>query len=276
MSKGPGLFSDFGRKAKDILTKDYISEQKFSISTQSDTGVVLASTVMKKGGLSSGDVAAQYKYKNAIVDVNIDTESNISTTLTVTDVPASTKTIVSCKLPEYNSGKIEFQYFHEHGSVTTAVGLNKSPALDLSATIGTPSVAFGSEATYLVSSGSFTKYNAGVRLTKPNFCASVILADKGDALRASYLHHLDHLNRGAAVGEITRKFSTNDSTLTVGCSYTVDPRTVVKAKLNNHGNLGALLQHELKPKSFLTICGSFDTKAMEKSPKFGLALSLKP
>lgn len=78
------------------------------------------------------------------------------------------------------------------------------------------------------------------------------------------------------VGEISRKFSTNENTLTVGCSYLVDPHTVVKAKLNNHGNLGALLQHELKPKSYLTISGTFDTKALERNPKFGLALSLKP
>lgn len=101
-------------------------------------------------------------------------------------------------------------------------------------------------------------------------------ADKGDSLRVSYLHHLNQLNGGAVVGEITRKFSTNENTLTVGCSYLVDPHTLVKAKLNNHGNLGALVQHELRSKSFLTISGAFDTKALEKTPKFGLALSLKP
>lgn len=100
--------------------------------------------------------------------------------------------------------------------------------------------------------------------------------DKGDAVKVSYLHHLDQLKRGASVGEISRKFSTNENTLTVGCSYSFDPHTMVKAKLNNHGHLGALVQHELKPKSILTISGSFDTLAMEKTPRFGLALSLMP
>lgn len=78
------------------------------------------------------------------------------------------------------------------------------------------------------------------------------------------------------VGEMSRRFSTNENTLTVGCSYVVDPQTLLKAKLNNHGNLGALVQHELMPKSFLTISGAFDTKALQNTPKFGLALSLKP
>ncbi|KAL0352164.1 UNVERIFIED_CONTAM: Mitochondrial outer membrane protein porin 2 [Sesamum calycinum] len=202
-SRGPGLFSDFGKKAKEVLTKSYSDEQTVVISSQSDTGL-------------------------------------ISTTLTVADILPSSKTIASWKLPDYNSGKIEIQYFHEHSSLTAAVGLNKSPALDVSATIGTPCVAFGTEASYLVSSGTFMKYNAGFSLKTPNVrqrrCSKgIVLAPFGSA------------ERGLAVGEITRKFSTNENTLTVGCSYVIDPHTTVKAKLNNHGNLGSLVQHELKP-----------------------------
>ncbi|GLT77370.1 hypothetical protein SLA2020_489650 [Shorea laevis] len=276
MNKGPGLFSDFGKKAKDLLIKDYTTHQKFTISSSSYSGVALVSNVVEKGGLSSGDVAAQYKQKNATFDVKLDTESNIMTTLTVTDVLPSSKAIASIKLPDYNSGKLEAQYFHEHATFTSAVGLKKSPAVDFSATIGTPAIAFGVEASYLTASGEFSKYNAGVSVTNPDRNVSVILADKGDSLRVSYLHHVDHLNRGAVVGEIARKFSTNENTLTVGCSYIVDHHTLVKAKLNNHGNLGTLIQHELRPKSYLTISGAFDTKALEKTPKFGLALSLKP
>lgn len=37
----------------------------------------VASNLVNKGGLSSGDVAAQYKHKNAVVDVKLDTESNV-------------------------------------------------------------------------------------------------------------------------------------------------------------------------------------------------------
>ncbi|GLT76462.1 hypothetical protein SLA2020_481170 [Shorea laevis] len=276
MNKGPGLFSDFGKKAKDLLYKDYTTDQKFAISSSTHSGVALISNVVEKGGLSSGDVAAQYKHKNAAIDVKLDTESNIMTTLTVTDILPSAKATASIKLPDYNSGKLEAQYFHEHAAFTTAVGLKKSPAVDFSATIGTPTIAFGVEASYMTASGKFAKYNAGMRMTKPDYNVSVILADKGDSLKVSYLHHLDQLNGGAVVGEIARKISKTENTLTVGCSYNVDPHTVVKAKLNNHGNLGALIQYELRPKSFLTISGAFNAKALEKTPKFGLALSLKP
>jgi len=276
MSKGPGLFTDIGKKAKDLLTRDFNSDQKFTVSTYSDAGVALTSTAVKKGGFSTGDVAAQYKYKNAVFDVKVDTESNISTTITFTEILPSTKTIASFKVPDYNSGKLEVQYFHDHATLTTAVALNQSPAIDVSATIGTPSIAFGAEAGYDTTTGNFTKYTAGLSVAKPESSASIILGDKGDSIKASYVHHLDQFKKSAAVGEITRKFSTNENTLTVGGSYAIDSLTVVKAKLNNHGKLGALLQHEVIPKSVLTVSGEVDTKALDKNPKFGLAIALRP
>ncbi|KAJ4846586.1 hypothetical protein Tsubulata_038820 [Turnera subulata] len=275
-NKGPGLFSDFDKKAKELLNKDYSTDLKITVSSSSEAGVAFAPSVVKKGGLYLGDVAARCKYKKAAVDFRLDTQSNVVTALSVTDVGPLTKAIASVKVPDYNSGKLELQYLQQHGSLTAAVGLNKSPAIDLSATMGTPSIAFGAEATYDTASREFAKYNTGFSYSHKDSNASIILADKGDSIRASYLQYLNKLNRGAVVGEISRKFSTNESTLTVGCSYLVDPQTTVKAKLNNHGNLGALLQHELKPNSFLTISGAFDTKALQNTPKFGLALSLKP
>lgn len=276
MVSGPGLFSDIGKRARDLLTKDYISDQKFSISTCSDTGVALTSTAVKKGGLSTGDVAAVYKYKNTIIDVKLDTESNISSTFTINDIVPSTKAIASFKVPNYSSGKLEVQYFHDHATCTTAVALNKSPVVDVTATLGTPTIAFGVEAGYDTTSGTFTKYTAGVGVSKPESCASIILGDKGDTIKASYLHHLDQLKKSAAVAEISRRFSTNENTFTVGGSYAIDNLTVVKAKLNNHGKLGAVLQHEVIPKSVLTIASEFDTLALDKTPRFGLALVLKP
>ncbi|XP_050388113.1 mitochondrial outer membrane protein porin 2-like [Argentina anserina] len=276
MSKGPGLFSDIGKKAKDLLTKDYNSDQKFSVSTYSQAGVALTSTAVKKGGLSIGDIASQYKYKNAVVDVKVDTDSNISTTFTITDIVPSTKTIASFKVPDYNAGKLEVQYFHDHATLTTAVALNQSPAVDFSVTIGTPTIAFGAEAGYDTTAGNLTKYTAGLSVTQSVNSASIILGDKGDSIKASYVRYVDSLKRSAGVGEITRKFSTNENTFTVGGQYEVDPLTTVKAKLNNHGKLGALLQHEVMPKSLLTISGEIDTKSLEKHPKFGLSIALKP
>ncbi|XP_006649583.1 mitochondrial outer membrane protein porin 5 [Oryza brachyantha] len=275
-TKGPGLFSDIGKRAKDLLTKDYTYDQKLTVSTVSSSGVGLTSTAVKKGGLYTLDVNSVYKYKNTNVDIKVDTESNISTTLTVFDVLPSTKLVTSVKLPDYNSGKVEVQYFHENASFATAVGMKPSPVVEFSGTAGAQGIAFGAEAGFDTATGKFTKYSAGIGVTKPDYHAAIVLADKGDTIKVSGVYHLDDKKKTSAVAELTRRLSANENTLTVGGLYTVDPQTSVKARLNNTGKLAALLQHEVKPKSLLTISGEFDTKALDRPPKFGLALALKP
>ncbi|EOA24597.1 hypothetical protein CARUB_v10017863mg [Capsella rubella] len=260
MSKGPGLFSDIGKYAKDLLTRDYSTDQKFSISTNSISGVAVTSTALKNGVLHAANIATQYKYRNTLFDVKIDADSNILTTITFTEILPSTKAIASFKVPDYNSSKL----------------YKKNPLIDVTATLGSTTISFGAEAGYDTTSRTFTKYNVGISVTKPDQCASVIIGDKGDSIKASYLYHLDESKRSAAVGEVYRKISTNENTVTVGGLYAVDHLTNVKAKLNSNGKLGALMQHEVLPKSLVTISGEIDTKTLDKYPRFGLSLDLKP
>ncbi|CAL9092252.1 membrane protein porin [Musa troglodytarum] len=274
--KGPGLFSDIGKNAKDLLTKDYTCDQKLTISTTSASGVALTSAAVKKGGLYTSDIGSLYKYKNTLVNVKVDTDSNISTTLIISEILPSTKAIASIKLPDYNSGKLEVRYLHHHASLASVMALKQSPVVELSGTVGAQGLAFGAEAGFDTASGAFTKYGAGVSLTKPEYDASVVMADKGDTLRASYVYHLDEMQKSSVVAEFVRRFSTNENTVTVGGQHALDPKTTVKARLNNSGKLGALLQHELRLKSTLTISGELDTKALERTPRLGLALALKP
>ncbi|WZZ75157.1 hypothetical protein YC2023_086527 [Brassica napus] len=239
-----------------LLTRDYNTDHKFSISTNTLSGVALTSTVLRKGVVHAADVSTQYKYRNALFDVKIDTDSNVMTTITITEILPSTKAIASFKVPDYNSSKLEVQYFHDHATVTATAALKQNPLVDLTATLGSPTISFGAEAGYDTTSRSFTKYNFGISVTKPDKCASVILGDKADSIKASYLQHLDESKRSAAVGEVYRKFSTNENVITVGGLYAVDHLTSVK--------------------SIVTISGEIDTKTLEKYPRFGLSLALKP
>ncbi|KAL6998596.1 Voltage-dependent anion-selective channel protein 1, partial [Sarracenia purpurea var. burkii] len=100
--------------------------------------------------------------------------------------------------------------------------------------------------------------------------------DKGDTLNASYYHTVSPLTNTAVGGEVAHSFSTNENTITVGTQHSLDPLTTVKARINNLGKASALIQHEWRPRSLFTLSGEIDTKAVDKSPKFGLALALKP
>ncbi|KAK9690502.1 hypothetical protein RND81_09G132500 [Saponaria officinalis] len=273
-NKGPGFFSDIGKLAKDILYKDYCYDRKISVTTQTAEGLALTSTALQKGSHSIGDVTAQFKYKNAAFDVKVDTQSNIATTLKLTDIVPSVTSIASLKLPDLNSAKVEVQYVQDHATVVSSVSMKKSLIFDISATCGTTTV-FGVDTSYDTFIGDFTKYNVGISMKKPDVCTTVTLADKGDLLTASYVHHVDQA-RTTTVVEFTNRFSEDGNTLTVGGSYDFDDSTLMKLKLDNQGNFGALLKHEIRPKTILTMAAEFDYNSIDTCPKFGLSLALTP
>lgn len=276
MAKGPGLYSDIGKKARDLLYKDYQTDQKFSITTYSATGVAITSSGTKKGDLFLADVSTQLKNKNVTTDVKVDTNSNLLTTITVDDAAPGLKTILSFRVPDQRSGKLELQYLHDFAGICTSVGLTANPIVNFSGVVGTNMLALGTDVSFDTKTGNFTKCNAGLSFSNADLIAALTLNDKGDTLNASYYHNVSPLNNSAVGAEVTHSFSTNENTITLGAQHAIDPLTNLKARINNFGKATALIQHEWRPKSLVTISAEVDTKAIEKSARVGLALALKP
>ncbi|CAI9109628.1 OLC1v1009487C1 [Oldenlandia corymbosa var. corymbosa] len=276
MVKGPGFYSDIGKKARDLLYKDYQSDHKVTITTYSPTGVAITSSGTKKGDLFLADVNTQLKNKNVTTDIKVDTNSNLFTTITVDEATPGLKTILSFRVPDQRSGKLELQYAHDYAAITTSVGLTANPIINFSGVLGTNVLALGTDVAFDSKTGTFTKYNSGLSFTNADLIASLNWNDKGDTLSASYYHIVSPLTNTAVGAEVAHKFSSNENTITVGTQHALDPLTTVKARVNNLGTASALIQHEWRPKSLFTISGEVDTKSIEKSAKFGLALALKP
>ncbi|TYH73617.1 hypothetical protein E1A91_D05G330300v1 [Gossypium mustelinum] len=276
MGKGPGLYSDIGKKARDLLYKDYQVDHKFTVTTYTSNGVAITSTGTKKGDLLLADVNTQLKNKNITTDVKVDSRSNLFTTVTIDEPAPGLKTIFSFVVPDQKSGMVELQYRHEYAGISTGIGLTAKPLVSFSGVIGNDCVSVGTDLSFDTASGNFIKLNAGLNITHSDLIASMTLNDKGDTLTASYYHIVSPLTNTAVGAELTHSFSSNENTLTIGTQHALDPLTTVKARMNNYGRASALIQHEWRPKSLFTISGEVDTRAIEKSAKVGLALALKP
>ncbi|CAH9088063.1 unnamed protein product [Cuscuta epithymum] len=276
MAKGPGLYSDIGKKARDLLNRDFQTDQKFTITTYSPTGVAITSSGSKKGDLFLGDVTTQLKNKNITTDIKVDTNSNLFTTITVDEAAPGLKSIVNFRLPDQRSGKVELQYLHDLAGVSTSVGLTASPVINLSAVLGTNALALGTDVSFDTKSGTFTKYNVAFSLTNSDLISALTLNDKGDTMKWSYFHQVNPLSNTCVGAELAYSFSINESSITVGAQHQLDPLTTVKARVNNTGIANTLIQHEWRPKSLITLSGEVDVKNIDKSAKFGLALALKP
>ncbi|XP_028094438.1 mitochondrial outer membrane protein porin of 34 kDa-like [Camellia sinensis] len=276
MAKGPGLYTEIGKKARDLLYKDYQSDHKFTVTTYSPTGVVITSSGTKKGDIFIADVNTQLKNKNITTDIKVDTNSNLCTTITVDEPAPGLKTIFSFKIPDQRSGKLEVQYLHDYAGISTTIGLTAIPIINFSGVVGTNVVALGTDVSFDSKTGDFTKCNAGLSFTNSDLIASLTLNDKGDSLNASYYHTVNPLTKTAVGAEVIHSFSSSVNTITIGTQHSLDPLTTVKARVNNTGKASALIQHEWRPKSLFTISGEVDAKSIDKGAKFGLALALKP
>uniref|UniRef100_A0A5B7BM84 Voltage-dependent anion-selective channel protein n=1 Tax=Davidia involucrata TaxID=16924 RepID=A0A5B7BM84_DAVIN len=276
MGNGPAPFSDIGKRAKDLLTKDYNFDHKFTLSIPSSTGMGLTATGLKKGQIFVGDISTQYKSGNTTVDVKVDTYSNVSTKVTVNDLLPCTKAAFSFNIPDHKSGKLDVLYLHHHAAINSSIGLNPAPLLELNAALGDKDLIFGGEVGFDTASSSFTKYNAGISFNKTDFSAALILTDRGQTLKASYIHSMSPLNGTAVAAEMTHKFSTCENSFTVGSSHVVNPHNTVKTRFSDNGKVAMLCQREWRPKSLITFSAEYDSKAVNAAPKLGLALALKP
>ncbi|KAK1298692.1 hypothetical protein QJS10_CPB14g01314 [Acorus calamus] len=275
-AKGPGLYSDIGKRARDLLYRDYQTDQKFTLTTYTANGVAITSTGTKKGDITFGEIQTQLKNKNVTTDIKVNTDSSVFTTVTVDEAAPGLKTILSFVVPDQKSGKAEIQYLHDYAGITSSIGLTANPVVNMSGVIGSNVLSVGTDVSFDTATGNFLKYNAGLSFTNADLIAALNLNNKGDTLVASYYHLVSPLTSTAVGVEMTHSFSTNENTLTIGTQHALDPLTTVKGRVNNYGKASALIQHQWRPKSLVTLSAEVDTKAIEKSTKVGLSLLLKP
>ncbi|KAL6532816.1 hypothetical protein OROGR_013776 [Orobanche gracilis] len=275
MGNGPAPFSEIGKRARDLLTKDYNYDQKFSLSIPSSTGMGLTATGVKKDQIFVGDISTQYRSGEATVDVKVDTYSNVSTKLTYNVVP-STKAAISFRVPDHKSSKLDVHYLHHHAAINSSIGLYPSRLLEVAAAIGSKGIAIGGEIGFDTSSSSFTKCNAGISFNKPDFSAALILTDKGQTVKASYVHLVNPLTGTEVAVEMTHRLSGFENSFSIGGVHKIDKLTSVRTRFSDNGKVAILSCREWRPQSFATFSAEYDTKAINAAPKFGLSIALKP
>ncbi|PNX87745.1 mitochondrial outer membrane protein porin 4-like [Trifolium pratense] len=168
-------------------------------------------------------------------------------------------------------------YLHPHAAIDSSIDLNPAPRLELSAAIGSKDISIGGEVGFNTTSASFTKYNAGIAFNKPDFSATLMLADKGEALKASYIHYVDRPDELTVAAELAHKLSSSENRFTIGTSQLIDPKTVLKTRFSDDGKAAFQCQRAWRPNSLITLSAEYDSTKIFGSPaKFGLALSLKP
>ncbi|KAH9775770.1 mitochondrial outer membrane protein porin 1 [Citrus sinensis] len=248
MSNSPGLYIDIGKKARDLLYKDY------------------------------GDKQPANHFRYDCVDSNFDVSCQCDA------IVPGLSTAFRSIIPD--SGGVELRYLHDYAGFTAGIGLKagrhnhlQSVGLDrivkFSVVAGNTVLSLGTDAAFDISTRTFSNYSAGLSFNTALFNASVNLNDKLENLRASYYQELVPLTRTAVAAELTHSFSNHRSisdnipiptSLTVGFQHGLFPSTLVKVRVNTNGKVGAHVQQSFWQKFSIAVSGETDIRASSWTP----------
>ncbi|KAF7806168.1 mitochondrial outer membrane protein porin 1 [Senna tora] len=243
MSKCPGLYFDIGKRAKDVLHKNYAHQPPI-----------------------------HYHYQ--FMDWNLDLSCQLDA------IVPGLRSICNFTIPD--SGKVELQHLSNYTGITGCIGLigkvdgGYEPVVNFSGLIGTNILSLGANVAFDISSREIKTINTGFSLNTDFFVASMTMHDKFDTMKASCYHEVNPLTKTAIAAEVKHSFSMNETGITIGAQHAMVPSTTVKAKLDTNGKVGALIQQEIWQRCCISMAGEMDFRAESKVPKVGLSLALKP
>ncbi|XP_020099502.1 outer plastidial membrane protein porin-like isoform X2 [Ananas comosus] len=249
---GPRFYSDIGKRARDLLYDGFFWDQKLKHCTYF-------------GFHTTENGAAKY-------DFSLCSKSKPQLSL---DEMASgeLKTTLCFEWPQWSSSKVEFRYLHDYAGIDASIGLG-NPMVGLAAAVGTDACIVGADMGFDMSTGKITRYNARLGIVNDDLIQSVALSDKGDNLSGSCYFLVNPKSHVAVGGELSYRFSTNQSTVTYGAQLALDPCTMLKVRVNNQGKIGALIRYNWHPKSYIAISGEIDRNSVLQGSKIGLHLVL--
>ncbi|KDP31208.1 hypothetical protein JCGZ_11584 [Jatropha curcas] len=246
MSKGPGLYQDIGKKARDLLYRDYVHQSR-----------------------------THFQYR--------DIKWNFDVSCETPEILPGVTTLFRFILPE--AGKVELRFLNEYFGIAAGVGVKAydegpflgngyTPVVNLSGVAGNTLFSLGTDVSFNVSERTFDEFSAGLSFNMPFFISALNLDDKLDAVKASCHYTFNPLTRTAIAAELKHNFSSSGATtITVGAQHSLFPFTLMKARVNSDAKIGGLIRLEMWEKLHLALIGEVDFRAPDKISKIGMSMA---
>jgi len=238
--RSPGLYSDIGKKASDLLTKEFPDKPKFELKTKTANGVVHELSLTKNGDALLGVINPKYTFVKHGVTVGFtaDTDKNTKFEVSIDRLLPGLKltTIVDSK--KLNAIQFDGEYKHDYVALNGSVDVLNTEGTDaaLAGVVGYEGFSVGLQSKY--TRGALSAVNGTAAYTTNDYVFTLFGLFKSNRIGVSYYHRI---NSAAAAGFDASfdldKTQASPSKLTVGGSYQLDVDTTVKGKLDTDGKL---------------------------------------
>jgi voltage-dependent anion channel protein 2 len=298
MSYTPPTFGNLGKAYSDLFKKKYDFDNALKLTSKTDFGLTPSVSAKIYKDKIGGSLKAVYVDKSfGEAEGEIDAASGKAWgKVTLTKILQPAKFIFNggfdptSKDPLVKDGyslKTEAEYRKDYlaGSASVLLGDDgKSVAAvaEVAGVVGMDGVAVGGQVK-VSQQGSLLDYNVGAQYEKSSFVATVKTEHQGDVIRLSFYHAVrSDLKWGAEIlsdeyDRLSKPAEARRRVISVAEEFQVDGDTLLKARLNNFGEIGTVVEHRLhNPNVVVGAAAQFkaDGSARVTPDKFGLTLSI--
>jgi hypothetical protein len=236
----PGLYADVGKKASDLLTKEFPDKSKFELKTKTSNGVVQEVSLTKSGDALLGLINPKYTFAKHGVTLGFtaDTDKNTKFEVAIEKAIPGLKltTIVDSK--KLNAIQFDGEYKHEYFAVNGSVDVmnNEGTEASLAGVVGYEGFSLGLQSKY--GRGALSAVNGTAAYTTNDYVFTLFGLFKSNRVGVSYFHRVTPFaTAGFDASFDLDKAQASPSKLTVGGSYQLDTDTILKGKLDTDGKL---------------------------------------
>ncbi|CAI9112282.1 OLC1v1012706C5 [Oldenlandia corymbosa var. corymbosa] len=235
MGRKPGFFYDIGRKARELLYRDYVHQP-------------------------------ENHYSWGYVDCSCDVRCNVPEML------PGLGAIVRVYVPYQRLSEVEIGYLYDFVGITMGASMTNNPLVNFSGVLGYSRCYIGTAIAFDTQVGQLLKCDGGLNFKVPFLRAALQLKEKGGTLSASC--YTKPLRDAAFAAEVTHRFADKLTTIQLGSQYEINEALMIKGRVSTDGDIGALLQLQFFNAVYLTFGGEINVKDVN-SARMGIACALK-
>ncbi|XP_035230882.1 voltage-dependent anion-selective channel protein 2-like isoform X2 [Stegodyphus dumicola] len=279
----PPSYGDMGKQARDIFNKNYhFNLVKLDCKTKTSGGMEFC--VSGSSNTESGRVTSSLESKYKVPEHGLtfkekwNTDNILSTEITLEDKPVkgSKFTLDTNFVPQTGKKsavlKSTFKAENIHLNAETDLDI-KAPALHLSTVLGLHGWLVGAQSAFDISKHTIKKCNFAVGYATSDFVLHTNVNDGQEFGGSVYQKVNPNLETGV---QLAWSAGNNATSFGLGCVYSLDKNTSLRAKINNSSQIGLGITHKLRTGIQLSLSAMIDGRSFNQGGhKLGLGLDLE-
>ncbi|XP_054717192.1 voltage-dependent anion-selective channel protein 2-like [Uloborus diversus] len=279
----PPSFSDLGKQARDIFSKNYhFSLVKLSLQTKTSSGVEF--DVSGSSNTDTGKVSSSLESKYKIPEYGLCLKEKWTTdNVLTTEAALEDKFLKGAKLvldttfvPQTGkkSAILKSAYKSQYIHLNTDVDIDpKGPIIHSAAVLSLQGWLAGAQASFDTSKNKLKKSNFGIGYATDDFVLHTSVNDGQEFKGSIYQKVNDNLETGVQLAWFA---GNNATSFGLGCVYTIDKDTSLRAKVNNSSQIGMGITHRLREGIQLHLSASIDGRSFNQGGhKLGIGIDLE-